>query len=110
VPVQRSDNNILRYDATKISGVYRLRSPEGKVTWFVVPRDPREGDLTPLNDEDRAKLAKLIGLTFDREEAGDAEAAEEEVQRQELWLYVLLGMIILLCVEVWMTRRLVMNR
>jgi hypothetical protein len=110
VLVHHSDNNILRYDATKISGVYRLRSPEGKATWFVVPRDPREGDLTPLDDEDRAKLAKLIGLTFDHDEADEAESAPEELQRQELWLYALIGVILLLGVEVWMTRRLVRNR
>ena len=112
--VRLSEIGDLSFDDTRLSGVYRLRSPEGKTTWYVVPRDVREGDLTPLGEDDRAKLGKLLSVRFDAREGGpgseEVSADAPEVQRQELWLYLLVGMIGLLCLEVWMTRRLVRNR
>ncbi|MGV2432743.1 MAG UNVERIFIED_CONTAM: hypothetical protein LVQ98_05420 [Rickettsiaceae bacterium] len=49
----------------RTSGVYVLLSPEDRPTYFVVPADPAEADLTPLSEEDRQKLTKLLGLQFD---------------------------------------------
>jgi len=107
--VRLSESGELSFEDTRLSGVYRLRSPEGKTIWFVVSRDVREGDLTPLNDDDRAKLEKLLAMRFDTPSEPKRDEPPE-IQRQELWLYVLMGMIGLLCLEVWMTRRLVRNR
>ena len=107
--VQRTAAGVVVYDGARTSGVYTLLSPDGKPTYFVVPADATEGDLSPLNDDDREKLKKVVGLTFDD---GDAvlAASGEGTDRQDLWLYLLVGMIGLLCLEVWMTRRLVKNR
>ncbi|MFQ3649378.1 MAG: BatA and WFA domain-containing protein [Gemmataceae bacterium] len=107
--VRLSDSGEMNFDDTRLSGIYRLRSPTGKTTWYVVPRDVREGDLTPLSDIDRDKLRKLLAMRFEVEDESTTADAPE-VQRQELWFYVFIGMIGLLCLEVWMTGRLVRNR
>lgn len=109
VLVHHTASGSIIYDGARTSGVYVLLSPEDRPTYFVVPADPAEADLTPLSEEDRQKLTKLLGLQFDDGEqilAADGQATE----RQELWLAVLIGVISLLCVEVWMTRRLVQKR
>jgi hypothetical protein len=109
VSVQRTAAGVVVYDGARTSGIYTLLSPDDKPTYFVVPADAAEGDLTPLNDDDREKVKTVVGLTFDD---GDAvlAASGEGTDRQDLWLYLLIGMIGLLCLEVWMTRRLVKNR
>ncbi|MBY0231451.1 MAG: hypothetical protein K2W96_19375, partial [Gemmataceae bacterium] len=104
--VQRADPWLV-FDGTRASGVYALRTPKGETVHYVVPADAREADLEPLSEEDRAKVSKLAGLEFAE---GDSEAADDEAQRQDLWLWLLLGLVGLLCLEVWMTRRLVLGR
>jgi hypothetical protein len=100
---------LLVYDGAREAGVYRLQKDRTTV-WYVVPADPRESDLTPCSAADRERISKLIG-------ARDIENTDEllsswssGMQRQELWLYLLLLLLGLLCFEVWMTRRLVMRR
>jgi hypothetical protein len=99
------------FAATSESGVYTLRGPGGKVTRFVVQTDPREPDLTPLSGEAKERLTRMVGLRFTRPEDGpDGLDDEEAVGRQDLGVYLLMALTALLCLEVWMTRRLVMSR
>jgi hypothetical protein len=94
------------------TGVYRLHAPDGKTIYYVVhPKMAGESDLTPCNEEDREKVAKLVpGMRYqnDREQLGQEWISEHH--RQELWSWLLLGLIALLCGEVWLTRRIVKNR
>jgi hypothetical protein len=79
-----------------------------------VQPDHRESDLTPANAENRQKVAdKLSGvlpLQYQNEQRPVARAMVEASETQELWWWFLVGVILLLCGEVWMTRRMVKGR
>ncbi|HTU19079.1 MAG TPA: BatA domain-containing protein [Gemmataceae bacterium] len=104
--------SMLRIEGTRETGVYRLHTVEDDTIYYVVrPRMAEESDLTPCNDEDRAKVAKLIpGMKYQNDREKLAEEWISEQHRQELWWWLLLGLIALLCGEVWLTRRIVKNR
>lgn len=73
------------------------------------PPDLRESDLRRCDDDDEAKVARLLPVAL-RAEAADAEGASVARPRQELWWLLLLAALGLLCGEVWLTRRLVRAR
>jgi hypothetical protein len=102
----------LRIEGTRETGVYRLHPAEGGTIYYVVrPKGTEESDLTPCSDEERAKVAKLLpGMKYQNEREQMTEEWISENHRQELWWWLLLGLIALLCGEVWMTRRIVKNR
>jgi hypothetical protein len=109
---------VLAHDGARETGVYRLttpadpesQAPAGRTVYYVVQPDARESDLTPCSEEDRRRVADLVPLTYESDRGAIVQAREGSSQRQELWLYLLLGLIGLLCAEVWMTRRLVRSR
>ena len=103
---------MLRIEGTRETGVYRLHTAEDDTIYYVVrPKMAEESDLTPCNDEDRANVAKLIpGMKYQNDREQLAEEWISEQHRQELWWWLLLGLIALLCGEVWLTRRIVKNR
>ena len=103
---------LLRVEDTSETGVYRLGDPEGETIYYVVrPKLAAESDLAPCDDEDRAKVAALIpGLQYQNQRDSANEEWVGDEQRQEFWWLLLLGAIVLVCAEVWMTRRIVKNR
>jgi hypothetical protein len=103
---------ILRHDATREPGVYRLKTPAGAVWYYVVrQRQAEESDLSPATTEDREKVARIMqGMKYQNDRTLLASQWVSESQRQEVWWLLLLGLVGLLCTEVWMTRRIVMNR
>lgn len=101
---------ILVYAGARSTGVYALQTPGKQTVYFVVPADPRESDLTHCSTEDQQRVASLTGLRYEDDRSAILEPPEESTQQQDLWLYLLLGLIGLLVLEVWMTRRLVMSR
>lgn len=108
--VSLSKGALLVYDGAREAGVYKLSPPAGPPWWYVVPPDPREADLTAAAPAERERMGKLLGVRY-------AESADELLgawgsgtRRQELWLWLLLLVVGLLCAEVWVTRRLVRGR
>jgi hypothetical protein len=101
---------VLLYEGTREAGVYRLTTPAGANVYYVVPPDSREADLTPCGEEDRKKVADLNGARYEEGKEGLMRGLEEGPHREELWSLLLGGVIALLCLEVWMTRRMVKNR
>ncbi len=100
----------LTADDTRTPGVYLVHSPKGETIPFVVASEGREADLTPNSREDRDRVYRLVGgADFDADEP-DTGTGEPPTERHELWSYLLVGMLGLLVMEVWLTRRLVMNR
>lgn len=89
------------YDAARWAGVYRLSIDGGPPLHYVVQADPREFDLTPCSEEDRQRVARTIPVEYGERLS---ESAEEPAP-QELWWLFLVGVALLLCAEVWMTRR-----
>jgi hypothetical protein len=100
----------LVYDGTQEIGVYRLMTPENRTVYYVVQPDAEESDLTPCSDQDREAVARILPVQYENDRERMAEARTESGRRQEVWWWFLLGLIALLCGEVWMTRRLVKNR
>jgi hypothetical protein len=108
--VRQDTGAVLVYEGVRVPGVYLLQTPSQGTTYFVVPIDPREADLTACTAAEREQVGKLLGVEYEDDREAILGAAEDATRRQELWLYLLLGLVALLCLEVWMTRRLVMNR
>ncbi|HWY87192.1 MAG TPA: VWA domain-containing protein [Gemmataceae bacterium] len=96
------------FNNTGAVGPYRLQGDQGKHQYFVVHGDARESDLTPCTEEDRQKVARWLPAIYGLEtRTGDIP---NEDTRQDLWWLFLLGVIVLLCGEVWWTRRMVRRR
>jgi hypothetical protein len=109
--VPQEKGALLVHEGARETGVYRLTKPGGDVTYYVVPPDARESDLTPCSEEDRSRVASVVpGLRYENDRGAMIEEMKSENQRQDFWMYFLLGLIALLCMEVWMTRRMVMSR
>jgi hypothetical protein len=75
-----------------------------------VQPDPRESDLTPAGDEDRAKVTKQVAMTYEDDRSKILDTMAVATQRREVWWLLLAGVIALLCCEVLMTRWLVKKR
>jgi von Willebrand factor type A domain/Aerotolerance regulator N-terminal len=101
-----------RFDDTSESGIYRLSllpDPPGGVMYGAVARDERESDMTPLDPSEAAKLAE--GWPFEYV-SGAKEwelglFAAERGSRQEVWRMLILAALAGLCLEIYLTRRLV---
>lgn len=68
--------------------------------------DSRESDLTPCSDADRENVARLLPVRYENDRACILAGSSEAKGRLELGPWLLLGVIVLLCGEVWLTRRL----
>jgi hypothetical protein len=116
--VRRARGSVLFYEGTRETGVYRVQTPNGDTVNYVVQPDGLEADLTPWSAEDRDRVAKIFNplgsepspLQYATERSQVISAPETTDARQEVWWCFLLGLVGLLCAEVWMTRRVVMNR
>jgi hypothetical protein len=103
---------LLRHDGLRETGVYRLKTPEKDTVYYAVrPRRAEESDLTPATEEDRKEVdRRLPGMKYQNDRGELAASWVSEGHRQELWSWLLLGLVVLLCGEVWMTRRMVKRR
>lgn len=100
----------LLYEETRDPGVYRLTAANNRAVYYVVQPDHRESDLTPCTPEDRAKVAKLLPVRYENDLREMLTSLVAPDQKQELWWWLMLGVIALLFGEVWLTRRLVKGR
>jgi hypothetical protein len=108
--VPQEQGALLVYEGVRNAGVYRVLTPQQQTVFYVVPADPREADLTGCTAEEREKVVKAVGVQYEDERDEILGSAEGATSRQEMWWWLLVGLIGLLCLEVWMTRRLVKNR
>jgi hypothetical protein len=100
----------LVYEQARDTGVYRLEVGGSKNVYYVVQPDPRESDLAPATDEDRKKVSVQVPMTYENQRQPMATAMVTASQTQDLWWWFLIAVILLLCGEVWMTRRMVLAR
>jgi hypothetical protein len=111
----------LQHESLRETGVYRVwparHEADGRLTrlkggeaYYVVQPDHHESDLTPASAEDRARVAALVPVQYENERRPVAAALVESSQTQDLWWWFMVGVILLLCGEVWMTRRMVKGR
>ncbi len=100
---------MLLYEKTREPGVYRLSIPEGKTIFYVVQPDDQESNLAPCSAAERERVAALIDVQYGND-AKKMMTMQTSIVRMEIWWWFMIGMILLLCGEVWMTRRMVKNR
>lgn len=100
-----------RFDDTSEPGVYRLTKPNppGGFVYATVEGDARGSDATPLDPAEAAQLAKGWPLEF---ATGPDNLSSRMFDagwggRRELWRGLVLMALAGLCVEVYLTRRLV---
>jgi hypothetical protein len=87
-------------------GVYTLTNAKWPTRYFVVAADPTERDLTPLDEADRERLGRYLpGPRWISEPAEALAPASAAALPTELNWLAFGGVIALLCVELWMTRR-----
>jgi hypothetical protein len=119
------ESNPLEHESLRDTGVYRVRAAyhtpnsgggyglkllKGSAAYYVVQPDGRESDLTPTTAEDRGKVAALVPMQYENEHRPVAEAMVQSSRTQDLWWWFMIGVVLLLCGEVWMTRRMVKGR
>ena len=101
----------VKFDDTSEAGVYRLTLPDppGGFTYATVVGDGREADPAPLERAEAVKLAEGWPMTF--EDDPDRLTARlfegERGGKHELWRGLILAALGGLCLEIFLTRRLV---
>jgi hypothetical protein len=101
------------FDETRETGVYVLKTADDRSIYYVVQPDLAESDLSLSKPEDReqvtGKLANKVKVIYedDREKVIGGDASPPKM---ELWWLFLIGVTLLLCGEVWMTRRIALSR
>jgi hypothetical protein len=90
-------------------GVYTWVGGDGRTVYAVVPTDPRELDLTACSDGDRRRVADLVPVRYD-DALPQPDGFAESGRMLDLWWLCLLGVLLLLCGELWLTRRLALAR
>jgi hypothetical protein len=98
------------YDNTGAVGVYQVKGSNGQTRSFVVPPDLRESNLTRCTADEWRKIQDRLPIVWHTEQSGAPSASPPEARREELWWLLLLGVLGLLCTEVWMTRRMALAR
>lgn len=99
-------DGVLVHKDTRLPGVYTLTTSRNRTVYFVVQPDPRgSDDLSLCSKNDRDQVTEVLGVKYLRDRA-DLLAGTEH----DLWWWLLLGVIALLCSEVFLTRRIARNR
>lgn len=92
---------------TRLPGVYSLTTSRNRTIYYVVHPDPRgSDDFTPATEAEREQVKELVKLDGYTQDVSQVLAAS----RQDLWWWLMLGVIGLLCGEVWLTGRIVKGR
>lgn len=109
--VRESAGARARIDDTSESGVYRIALAEapGGFVYGLVEGDGRESDPAPLEPAEASKLAEGWPLAFetDVDRLSSRLAETHRGGRREIWRVLILAALGGLCVEIWLTRRLV---
>jgi hypothetical protein len=108
--LQTPSTTMVSYSETDAVGIYRVRAEEKKTYFYAGQPDLEESNLTPCTTEDWKNVQELIPMTYltDRDPRNSPLAAE--LHTEELWWWLMLGVVGLLCAELWMTRRIVRGR
>jgi len=114
-PILRASGSAqVRLDVANASGIYRLTLPDppGGFAYAAVEEDGRESDLAPLEPAESLKLAEGWPLSFetDPRRLGTRLVSARAGGRHEVWRALILAALVGLCLEVYLTRRLVRSQ
>lgn len=99
-------DGVFVHKETRLPGVYSLTTSRNRTVYFVVQPDPRgSDDFSLCSKDDREQVTDVLGVQYLRD-GSDLLAGTDH----DLWWWLLLGVIALLCSEVWMTSRIVRSR
>jgi hypothetical protein len=99
------------YEDTREPGVYTITTSGNRVQYFVVQPDSRESELGGCTQEDRNKVAAFVpNLAYAENAEEVTDALTKGSATKELWLIAVIGVIVLLLSEIWLTRRMVMAK
>jgi hypothetical protein len=99
------------YEDTREPGVYTLTTSGNKTHYFVVQPDSRESELGGCSEDDRKKVATFVpNMIYADNPEQVTDALTRGSATKELWLLVVIGVILLLVSEIWLTRRMVKSR
>ena len=76
----------------------------------VAPPDLRESDLKRCTDDDWRKVRERLPIVWHSEAMQTPSIESQDAHREEIWWLLLLAVLGLLCIEVWMTRRMALAR
>ncbi len=105
-PVDVKEGQIVVED-TQEPGVYILKhAASGSNRYYVVRNDPAESDLSPWTEADCERVRQYLpGLEFNDDRSAIVSGILRAPQPAELWWLCMIGVVVLLGVEVWLTRR-----
>ena len=95
------------YADTHVPGVYPFTTAAGRTTYFAVRGDPRETDVTPLDEADRTALANAgVAVIADaREVDATRPVSGGPKPRSEIGGWVLLAVLVMCLGEWWVAGR-----
>ncbi len=110
--VVRADGSThARLDDASEAGIYRLARPDppGGFAYAAIAGDAHESDMTPLDQAEAEHLSQGWPLEFadGPEHLGTRLAGRTTAGKREVWRVLVLAALAVLCVEVFLTRRIV---
>lgn len=98
------------YERTEEPGIYEFNFSDGQRVFYVVDSDRLESELLCASDADRQLLAAAVQIRYASEPGQVGVAILGADHREDIWWCLMLAVIALLCLEIWMTRRMVAKR
>jgi hypothetical protein len=114
-PVRSRDGrNEIRFDRTYTPGRFQLTvATEGQPKRdipFIVSRDVKESDLTPLTAEQKTVLTTVGGLAFGGDPLAAQATGQTVVQARPIWWWLLMGLLAVMAVELVLAWRMTSRR
>jgi hypothetical protein len=106
----RKGTDNLRQGAPGTIGVHQRTEADGRVRSIVTSPDLRESNLTRSTEDAWRKVRDRLPVAWRTDQEPTVASTAQEGRREELWWLLMLGVIGLLCSEVWMTRRMALAR
>jgi hypothetical protein len=104
VPIEDEGSDVVELSD---QGFYELRGENNNVTVVAVNVDPAESDLTPMDPKEIvAAAAGLSGSGDTGTASGVPMTPEQKEKNQRLWWYLLVGGIVLLAADTYLSNRL----
>jgi hypothetical protein len=108
--MQTPSSTVAAFSGTDAVGVYRLRTEDKKTYYYTGQSDVEESNLAPCTPDDWKKVEEFVPMTYLTDRDATNSPLARELQTEELWWWLMLGVVGLLCAELWMTRRIVRGR
>jgi hypothetical protein len=118
--VEQAQGPLLIHEGLGETGIWKLTTQDRQTVYYVVQPDPREADLTPFvlkknrkdekEESDEEKVGKHVAFTYENDVDNLLLSLSQNSRRQFFWWWFLIGVVLLLCGEVWLTRRIVKSR